>query len=1090
MLTPFRNFSLSRKLLSIIMVTCSGALILACAVIMVYDLLLYREDMSQQLSVQADIIGANSTIALAQQDRAVANQTLQALRFQPGITQAIIYAKDGVPFATFYPSLSDAAPVFSHIEDLGFDFMTLSLVREIMDNGHRTGTIVIQARLDEVQEHWMAFVAIVGGVIFASSLFAFLLSNRLQTLISDPILRLTSLAQRVSSEKNYSLRETKNSQDEIGTLIDGVNDMLEQIQHRDRQLQQHQEKLEGLVSHRTAELAGLHRQVELILDTAGEGIIGLDQQGRAEFVNAAASRMLGWTGKELQGQSLHHFIHQDNPEGSPYLATEYANPETAEKDTAPSEVHDVFWRKDGTSFPVEYMRAPIRDDTGLVTGFVMTFRDVTVQKQFEAALVKAVQTAEEANEAKSRFLANMSHEIRTPMNGLLGMSELLLTTQQTPKQHQFTESLHRSGQHLLHIINDILDFSKIEAAKLTLETIDFSLHQTLEDTVQLFAEPAQKKGVELICHIERSVPTMAKGDPSRLRQILTNLLGNAIKFTHQGEVYVHCSITQKNPDSFDLSIDVQDTGIGIPLEVQAQIFEPFSQADSTTTRKFGGTGLGLTITKQLTELMGGHIQMSSIQDQGSTFSVHIPLGQGNIPELPHTNIPYLPNFRMLLVEDNPRSQLSLEHLFTTCAIEVRLAADGAQALQILNHEHLQAGHFQAIFIDQTLPDMDGIELASHIRGLSGGPTIPLVLLTPWHMTEDNFHRASQIGLDQQILKPVRQVALYNQLRDLTNTTLSPLESLGNTAATPVQHSLGSASILLAEDHQVNQEIVKAMAEHLGLHLEVVNNGLEAIQALARQSYDLVLMDWQMPEMDGLEATKEIRKREASGVKGEGGNREDREASSQRRDTLHEIRNTRYERRLPIIAITAHTSSDDRLTCLKAGTDDVLPKPFTLEQLQATLTQWLPSSAQTESCDPPAQKAPPVQTNSLQGSSTAQDIVNTSALDQIKSLQRPNAPNLVAKVLNQYFSNTPKLLADLQEGLRQADMAMLCRAAHTLKSSSANVGAMRVSEKCKTLEHLVRSSQESDGLESLVQEIVAEYEIVTPLLTTHCTEEIS
>lgn len=1057
----FRNFSLSHKLLSVIMVTSTGALLLSCAVILFYDLLQYREDMSNELSVQADIIGANSTIALQQHNSHLAYRTLQALDHQPAITQALIYAKDGRIFASYKPAPGwQSSSFLPRIVDLGLGFLNPSLVREIIYDGERLGTIVIHASLDQVLQRWMGLSTIVGGVIFASSLFAFLLSNRLQAIISDPILRLTSLAQHVSSEKNYALRETKTSQDEIGTLIDGVNDMLEQIQDRDRQLQKHQEELEGLVAHRTAELKGLHRRVELILETAGEGILGLDPQGHATFVNEAASEILGWSAEELRGECVHDFIHHSKPDGSPFPLVECALHQLNPEQAIFTEDHDVFWRKNNSSFPVEYKSAPIRDEQGLVTGVVMTFRDVTEQKRFEAALFNAVQAAEQANQAKSRFLANMSHEIRTPMNGLLGMGEMLLKTPLNKKQRQFTESLHRSGQHLLHIMNDILDLSKIEADKLELETLEFSLHQTLEDTVQLFAEPAQKKGLEIICHIDSTVPNQVKGDPGRLKQILTNLLGNAIKFTSQGEVFMHVSLAEETKDKLKLQVEVVDTGIGIPVDAQSKIFEAFSQADSSTTRKFGGTGLGLTITKQLVERMGGELSVQSEEGKGSQFIFSVLLQNVSPSTDQIQDLGLFHDLRILLVEDNHQNQLAMKELFAKWRVEVSTVTSGEEAMTLLDQQVSQGHYFQGVFIDQTLPDMEGIELAEHLKANPRLATIPLVLLTPLHMTEAQIHRAAQAGLHDQILKPVRQAELYDQLCGLSRGPKPIPEASHLVALAQAESHVGSASILLAEDHQVNQEIVQAMADLLGLQLEIVTNGVEAIQALTQQSYDLVLMDWQMPELDGLSATLEIREQH-----------------------FHSRQNSH----LPIIAITAHTSPQDRKTCLDAGTDDVLPKPFSLEQFQAALKKWLPSMEFMENSGPCPQDHAPSLSPAFPESDNEGDRFNPAALQQIQSLQRPNTPSILDRVLTKYFINTDKLLADLQEGLKQADPTLLNYTAHTLKSSSANVGAIRLAEKCKALEHLTLSSGPNQDLEALVQEITSEYETVKPILATHCTE---
>ena len=661
------------------------------------------------------------------------------------------------------------------------------------------------------------------------------------------------------------------------------------------------------------------------------------------------------------------------------------------------------------------------------------------------------------------------------MNGILGMSDLLLKTDQTPNQRRFTESLHRSAQHLLGIINSILDLSKIEAQKFELENLEFLLHHTLEDTVLVFAEPAQRKGLELVCHIESTVPSMAYGDPGRLRQILTNLIGNAIKFTPMGEIYVHAFVSRENPETFELRVEVSDSGIGIPGDAQSKIFDAFSQADSSTTRKFGGTGLGLTITKYLVELMGGEIQVSSKEGQGSTFEVRLPLAKSPLAHLTQMPAPAFHNFRVLIVDNHARSQLAIRDLFPKDGVQVEMAANGPQTLNLLHDQHQR---FDAILINQTLPEMDGIDLAQRLKAHASTVKTPLLLLTPWTITKEELQRASQVGFQSQLLKPVRRADLYEQLVALTNSQALPgVEAHSPPFPTPRKH-FGHASVLLAEDHEVNQEIVKAMAEHLGLRLQLVNNGAEAVKAWVNGAFDLVLMDWQMPEMDGLEATKEIRRLEGS-----------RDAKGQSQDHNRQPA-TSDQQPIPIIAITAHASPQDRKTCLDAGTNDVMPKPFSLEQLREKLEQWLPQAHVQEGFTPPNKDHGIESFNEVSQPIGEQDIFNPSALDQIRSLQRPDAPDIVDKVVTKYIVNTAKLLAELQEGLRQMDRTALHHIAHTLKSSSANVGAIRLSEKCKTLDHLARTTSITEEVVALVHDIAAEYETVRPILATHCTGEPS
>ena len=412
-------------------------------------------------------------------------------------------------------------------------------------------------------------------------------------------------------------------------------------------------------------------------------------------------------------------------------------------------------------------------------------------------------------------------------------------------------------------------------------------------------------------------------------------------------------------------------------------------------------------------------------------------------------------------------------------VHTQPANDGEHALHLLNQHITAPQHIDAVFINHTLPDMEGMELVERIQAKTPLASVPLILLAPWHMTEDQGQRASLAGLHPPMLKPVRQADLYDRLRALREAPQELVHASSSVPSLALSNNLGSASVLLAEDHEVNQEIVKAMADYLNIHLEVVSNGLEAVKAIAKGSFDLVLMDWQMPEMDGLEATREIRKREALSVK-----REASVGNDEIRNTLHASRDTHH---VPIIAITAHTSPQDRVTCLEAGTDDVLAKPFSLDQFRETLGQWLPTPLSTEAFAQQAQPIPHVATPLQTDHHATGEILDSSALDQIRSLQRPNTPSIVGRVLTHYLTNTPKLLADLLEGLRQAETSLLQRAAHTLKSSSANVGAIRLSEKCKELEHLARSTHSTLGAESLVHDITAEYETVRPMLVTQCTE---
>jgi len=568
-------------------------------------------------------------------------------------------------------------------------------------------------------------------------------------------------------------------------------------------------------------------------------------------------------------------------------------------------------------------KIPVRNDAGEIIGTLGVTKDITHLKETEIELGRARDAALESSRIKSEFLANMSHEIRTPMNGVIGMTGLLLDTDLTPTQREFAETIRNSADSLLTIINDILDFSKIEAGKLSFETIDFDLVETVEGALDMFAERARFKGIELACEIPPEIPTALRGDPGRMRQVITNLLGNGIKFTDKGEVVVRLAKEKETAEDVVISFSVTDTGIGIPAEVQNRLFQAFTQADNSTTRRFGGTGLGLAISKQLVSMMGGEIGVRSEPGKGSTFwfTARLDKQTGSPRPAPSIYFQNLFDLRVLVVDDNATNRQILRHQLYAWKMQKGSASNGFEALELLRAAAKEGRPYELALLDMQMPEMDGMTLAKSIKADPAIASTRLIILT----SMGNMHTQDELkaaGVEAFLVKPVKQSRLFDCLISVLGHTAAehvfakPAADPGTGAPASEPVPMHKARVLLAEDNIVNQKVALAQLRALGFTADTAVNGNEVLTALRQVPYDIVLMDCQMPEMDGYEAARLIRQAETAS-----------DAS--------------WKAPVRIIAMTANAMSGDREKCLSAGMDDYLSKPVRRAELALAMARWNP-----------------------------------------------------------------------------------------------------------------------------------------------------
>lgn len=794
-----------------------------------------------------------------------------------------------------------------------------------------------------------------------------------------------------------------------------------------------------------------------IVENSVEGIFQTTLDGHYLSANRALALMYGYNSKEELISAMTDIQHQLYVD--PNRREEFRRL-MREKGGVTGFESQIF-KKNGEVIWISESARSVCDARGNLLFYEGSVEDITVRKLAEQDRETAREAALESARVKAQFLANMSHEFRTPLNAIIGNASVLLAGRLAPEQRELLEPICESAEALNRLINDILDFSKIEAGKLTLESTDFDVHETIEGTAEMLAQAARNQGDELVCYVGREVPQFLRGDPVRIRQVLMNLLSNAIKFTKRGDVSVRVHVEQDSESKVRLRFEVRDTGIGIADKAKSIIFQAFTQADGSTTRKFGGTGLGLTISKQIVEMMEGHIGFESEVGKGSVFWFDVALQKPSLPQ-PSLSALALPNpalegKRLMIVDDHEVTLEALGGYAESLGLKVECLTHAEQAVARLRAAaaQVQSGNesaWDAILVDAEMPEMDGLTLVQALRSLPSLHSVKcLFLSSPGNRLEPSVMRAH--GISACLVKPIKRSRMAEALVAAFRMEV-PAESVDSSTSLPTAAVESSARILVAEDNPVNQQVATRMLRSLGYSADIATNGHEVLAALHEKPYDLVLLDCQMPEMDGYEAAARIREDLA---------------------TLH----PRIRSRPILVAVTANAMSGDRERCLAAGMDDYLSKPLKLQDLAEALERTLgkirraeASSTETAGTLPPTTPSPAATPGVVR--------IDLSIIQGLRELREPGQPDPMGQLVELFLRDSLPRLEQLSVALESGDIAKVVAASHTLKGSASNLGARCLSELCGTLEKHAKAG-ELTAARTVLEPLKEEFQYVQTFL---------